>query len=189
MPEKADIVNLERFNKGLTYQEYVAQIKTNRDQFDKNYSEFQLKEEDKRFFQELNQRRGPIRVLVLGEDWCPDVYRGMPVMARIAEEAGLEMRVFPRDQNQDLMNLYLNQGQFMSIPTIVFFDRDFNEMGHWIERAKAATEFMTRVREELTKSGRSEEEVRAEARRRNLEIWDTWRQEQVRELRELLKEH
>ena len=187
MPDKADVVNLERFSKGLTYQEYVNQIKSNKDQFDKNYGEFKLKEEDKQSFQELVQRRGPIRVLVLGEDWCPDVYRGVPVMARIAEEAGLDMRVFPRDQNHDIMNFYLNHGQFMSIPTIVFFDKDFTELGHWIERAKAATEFMTKVRDELTKSGKSEEEIRAESRRRNQEMWDTWRQEQVRELKELLK--
>ena len=34
---------------------------------------------------------GPAKVLILGEDWCPDVFRGMPVVVRMAEAAGLEI--------------------------------------------------------------------------------------------------
>jgi hypothetical protein len=32
------------------------------------------------------------------------------------------------------MSQYLKDGQHQSIPVFVFFDQDFRELGHWIER-------------------------------------------------------
>jgi len=57
----------------------------------------------------------------------------------------MELRVFPRDANMDIMDQYLNQGKFASIPTFVFFDRDWRELGQWIERPAAATAIMALV--------------------------------------------
>ncbi len=139
------VVTPERFTQGLTYEEYVAQVKTNKEQFDRNYQEFQLSEEDREFFSNVNRIKGPVKVVALAEEWCPDVYRGLPVMATIAEAASMEMRVFPRDQNHDIMNEYLNQGVFMSIPVFAFFDEDFNALCHWIERPHEATAFISQV--------------------------------------------
>jgi len=49
------------------------------------------------------------------------------------------MRVFLRDQNVDLTDCFLNNG-YRSIPIVVFFDKDWNEVGRWIERAGTATQ-------------------------------------------------
>jgi hypothetical protein len=81
---------------------------------------------------------GPAKVLVIGEDWCPDVFRGMPVMARIAEAAGMELRVLERDQHTDVMHHFRANGEFDSIPVFVFFTRDGRYLTHWIERPEAA---------------------------------------------------
>ncbi len=74
----------------------------------------------------------------------------LPVAGRMAEELpDWDLRVFIRDKNLDIMSEYLKDGQFMSVPCLVFFDNDFNEMGRWIERPHAADEFGTRLTEEL----------------------------------------
>jgi uncharacterized protein (UPF0210 family) len=39
----------------------------------------------------------------------------------------------------DLTDCFLNNG-YRSIPIVVFFDKDWNEIGRWIERAGAATQ-------------------------------------------------
>ena len=44
------------------------------------------------------------------------------------------MRVFLRDKNPDLMDQYLNQGMFRSIPVFAFFDEDMNEVARFVER-------------------------------------------------------
>src|SRR6266542_887744 len=127
MVQGTSVVTPERFASGLTYQDYIAQIQANQDRFQENYegAKGQITDEDVKRFKELMARpNGPARVLVLGEDWCPDVYRGMPVIAALAEATGLEMRVFPRDQHLDIMNEFLNKGEFQSIPTLVFYTKD-----------------------------------------------------------------
>lgn len=180
------IVNPQRFAQGLTYEQYLAQIEANREHFERNQQEFQYSPDDEQAFARLSQKIGPIKVLTLAEHWCPDVYRGLPIMARIAEKAGMELRVFPRDKNLDIMNLYLNQGKYLSIPTFVFFDKNWQALGQWIERPAVATQLMNQIREELAKTNLSQEETRAELRKRVEGLWGHWRQETVRELRELL---
>ena len=46
--------------------------------------------------------------------------------------------MFLRDQNVGSSGHFLNNG-YQSIPVVVFFDKDWNEIGRWIERAHVAT--------------------------------------------------
>jgi len=67
------------------------------------------------------------------------VHRNSPLVAHICEAIpGCELRVFFRDQNADLRDSLLNNG-YQSIPVVVFFDKDWNEVGRWVERAHMAT--------------------------------------------------
>lgn len=180
------LVTLERFARGLTYAQFLAAAQSNREGFEQNYREFQLGEEERRFFAAFNQKHGPVKVLAIGEDWCPDVVRGLPVMVRIAEAAGMELRVFPRDQNLDLMDLYLKEGKFRSIPVFAFFDRDFHPIGHWIERPATADQHLEKLRQELERRDIPEEAKRAERLKHIAQQRSLWQRETARELRELL---
>jgi hypothetical protein len=89
-------------------------------------------------------------VLVLAEDWCGDVIANLPILGRIANEAGtLDLRVFLRDENDDLMSQYLNKGTYKSIPVFAFFDDDFREVGRFIERPDSVTELRAKRRAEI----------------------------------------
>ena len=183
---KESVVTPERFASGLTYQQYIAQIERNREKFEFNHRETKLSEEDVQAFRELVARPdGPAKVLILGEDWCPDVFRGMAVMARIAEAAGMEVRVFPRDQNLDIMNEFLNQGEHQSIPTFVFYTRDHQYLAHWMERPALAN--WQRPIQMKIFEGRSREEAMPDYEKfQQGETWAGWRQATVQEIRELL---
>lgn len=183
--ETRKVVTSQRFTQGFTYPDYIAQIPTNKERFQQSYDEFKLSENDKAFFVS-QMKRHSLKVLALGEEWCPDVYRGLPVMARIAEAAGLEYRIFPRDKNPDIMNLYLNQGKHMSIPVFVFLDKDLGYLCHWIERPAAANKFMAELNAELAQKNLPQEERMREMRRRMNPLWESWRQETAKELRELV---
>ncbi|HEY8491358.1 MAG TPA: thioredoxin family protein [Dehalococcoidia bacterium] len=188
--QRESVVTPERFAQGLTWAQWMEQIERNRDRFQQNYDRTELTEEQAAAFRELVARPdGPGKVLALGEDWCPDVYRGLPVMARIAEAAGLELRIFFRDQNKDIMNEFLNQGQFESIPTFVFYTKDHRYIAHWIERPKIANEQMGEVRKLM--EGKSREEARDVYFRwqDTSPVWAGWRQATITEILELLREH
>ena len=183
---KESVVTAERFAAGLTYPEYAERIQRNRAKFDYNYDETHLADDDARAFRELAARpEGPVRVLVLAEDWCPDVFRGLPVMARIAEEAGMELRIFSRDQNIDIMSEFLHEGKHQSIPVFVFYTRSQRYLAHWIERPALANEQMHLVNAIF--QGKTAEEALPEYDRfQQGEVWANWRQETVREIRALL---
>jgi thiol-disulfide isomerase/thioredoxin len=140
-------VTRERFESGLTYDQWKAQMTRNRERHDANERELQLSADDVAAFKRLKQ---PVNVLVLAEDWCGDVIANVPVVGRIANEAGtLNVRVFLRDQNEDLMDQYLKDGKYKSIPAVVFFDDDFNELGRFIERPDSVTQLRAQKRSEM----------------------------------------
>ena len=97
------------------------------------------------------QPEGPANILVISEDWSSDCRRDVPMLARLAEAGGLELRIFQRDgrtfsnapkadpaesPNADIVNEFLNDkdGQtFQSVPVAVFLTRDFRVIYRYIE--------------------------------------------------------
>ena len=190
MTGKTSVVTPERFASGITYEKYIGQINVNLERFQQSYERCQLTPEDAEFFTKATKDpHGPMKMLVLGEDWCPDVFRGMPVMARIAEASGIEMRVFPRDQHLDIMDEFLANGEFKSIPVAVFYTKDLDYIGHWIERSAQANEERVQIQEavNLEMPNADEQEVRAEVRARSQAKTSDWQQASIKEMRQLVE--
>ncbi len=136
-------LDAQRFTTGLTWKDYLAQMGDTRARTEDNYQKAVLTKEERQFFGGVGQVR---YALMLAENWCGDVHRNSPLLARITEAMpNCELRVFFRDQNLDLTDCFLNSG-YRSIPILVFFDRDWNEIGRWIERPAAATQRMFAIR-------------------------------------------
>jgi hypothetical protein len=130
-------VTREQFAQGMMYDDYKAQMTRNQERFATNERTVAL---DPATLEQVRSLPRPLDVLVLAEDWCGDVIDNLPILGRIAAESGrLNLRIFLRDQNVELMDQYLNQGQFRSIPVFVFFDQEFREVGRFIERPASVT--------------------------------------------------
>jgi thiol-disulfide isomerase/thioredoxin len=140
-------IDRARFDQGLTYDAFKEQMTRNRDRLEENEKRMELSKEDLAAFRALP---GPVKVVVLAEDWCGDVIANLPVLGRLAKDSGkLDVRIFLRDQNDDIMQRYLNKGQFKSIPVFIFFDDAFRELGHWIERPASVTEVRAKHRKNI----------------------------------------
>src|SRR5512145_788690 len=136
-------LDAKRFETGLTWKDYVAQMGDTRARTEDNYAKSVLTEDERKFFARVTQVR---YVLMMAENWCGDVHRNSPLVAHAVEAMpNAQLRVFFRDQNLDLTDCFLNNG-FRSIPIVVFFDEDWNEVGRWIERAHAATAKVVGIR-------------------------------------------
>ena len=87
------------------------------------------------------------RMLVLNEFWCGDGAQILPVHEALeAEAAGkLEVRVLLRDQNVDVMDLFLTNGG-RSIPKTVLLDADMNVLGTWGPRPEDAMALVRRIK-------------------------------------------
>lgn len=177
---QTNVVTSERYAKGLSYKDWLTKLDINVDKFNKNYEEFQLKLEDAKFFIDAsNKTNGPAKILALGEGWCPDVIRGMPMIGKLAEATGMELRVFFRDQNLDIMNQFLLKGQFQAIPVFVFYTKDMRYICHWIERPESTNVEYAEVRAKLGADRSKFGEI-------TLARWEHYRQESIREMKELL---
>jgi hypothetical protein len=125
-----------RFATGLTWKDYMAQMGDTKARTEENYQKSALTDDERKFFSGVKNVK---YVLMLAENWCGDVHRNSPLVAHVVDAIpGAELRVFFRDQATDLRDTYLNNG-FQSIPVVVFFDKNWNEVGRWYERAHAAT--------------------------------------------------
>jgi len=140
-------VTREQFESGMTYDAYKAQMTRSRDQLEQNEQSLELGAADVTAFRNLPR---PLHVLALAEDWCGDVIANLPILGRIARESGkLDVRVLLRDQHLDVMDQYLKEGKFRSIPVFVFLDDAFNELAVWIERPESVTQARETRRREL----------------------------------------
>src|SRR5437870_7764271 len=126
----------KRFKSGLTWKDYMAQMGDTRARTEENYAKTKLTDEERKFFCSVKAVK---YVIMTAENWCGDVHRNSPLIANIVEAIpGAELRVFFRDKETDLRDAVLNNG-YQSIPVVVFLDKDWNEIGRWVERAHAAT--------------------------------------------------
>ncbi|MDI3340576.1 MAG: thioredoxin family protein [Sphaerobacter sp.] len=130
----------ERFAQGLTADAFRAAMTKNQERYDANLAAAAavITEEDRRLF-----GAQPLSIVAIAEDWCTDVIHFLPVVVSLAQQVpSIELRIFLRDQNLDLMDQYLNQGKYRSIPVFVIYDAEWNELGHIIERPAAMTAAM-----------------------------------------------
>ena len=128
---KVAVVTKERFEQGLTPTQYVAQMGMNRERFVRALDATTVRPEDARVLERLNWTT---RVLVITEDWCGTSLACVPPVVKLVEgRPNIEMRIFLRDANPDLMDQFLKKGLYRSIPVFVFFDADMNELARFIE--------------------------------------------------------
>ena len=78
----------------------------------------------------MRANAGDMRLLILSEDWCSDCFSAVPLIARLAEAAGVELRVLARDANPDLMDAHLTSGT-RSIPVAMVLDPDYQVRAWW----------------------------------------------------------
>ena len=138
-------VSRQRFDSGMTYEQWMESITKNRERFIANYEAALIRSEDIEAFKGQPE---PLNVMVLGEDWCGDVIANLPIIAKLAHMVGpkLNLRIFKRDENLDIMDQYLYKGEFRSIPVVVVFDQNMKARGMWWERPQIARDEMDEAR-------------------------------------------
>ena len=116
--------NLEELKKEREEaEEYVQALKD-------SYNQVLVSNEAKEFIKSI---QSPLKLIALAEYWCSDARANLPVMVHISElNPNIELRIFPRDANLELMKQYLFRGKSMSIPAFGFCDEDFIEFGRWL---------------------------------------------------------
>lgn len=180
-----------RFGEGLSFEEYLNHCSMNVPTMRQNFEETQPDDEAHRYFHGLcrKMRPGSLKILVLSEDWCGDCVENVPIVAKLAYLFPVfDLRIFPRDENLDIMDGYLTGGKRV-IPVVAFFDENGEEIGRFIERPARAHRFLEEYLREHVPRDESERKqimykARAELRRLYKEFL---RDETISEMRSVLE--
>ena len=97
--------------------------------------------------QEFQKVKRPQTWLVLTEGWCGDAAQSLPILNKIASDtANIDLKIVLRDENLDLMDLFLTNGG-RSIPKLIVLDKDNNVLDFWGPRPTIATKMVTDYKE------------------------------------------
>jgi hypothetical protein len=203
-------VTAERFAQGRTFDEYLTYVgsagnlareafggtylpdagstggprRDNSAIFRERYAKARLTDQQAAAMKRLaSQPGGPAKLLVISEDWSSDCRRDVPMLARLAEAGGLEMRIFNRDgsrilgqrrpdpakypdANHDLALQFMKKderGEWASLPVAVFFTKDLRELHRYIEFPAIYHKDAIRGRQGAARAGETAEQAKARA--------------------------
>ena len=118
----------ERFLTAPEFSQYAAAAQKNADLWQGIYRTAQIPGD---LLERASQLSASWHLLVLSEDWCGDAVNTIPMLAKFVEQVpSLDLRLLPRDQNLDLMDVHLSHGT-RSIPVVIALDEEFSERGWW----------------------------------------------------------
>ncbi len=130
------MITAERFAEGMTFAVYVDTMQESREAFAAAFAAFALRPEDHAALQTV---RGPLRVVALTEDWCGDALLYLPVVGRMAADAGWALHLFRRAVAPDVDAAFSQAGLRRAIPTVVFYDAAMQQVAHFVERPTQVT--------------------------------------------------
>ena len=199
-------VTAARFAKGRTFDEYVKYVgssenlareafgsyfpdggskgsarKDNSAIFRERYAKARLTEAQTAAIEWLAaQPGGPANILVISEDWSSDCRRDVPMLARLAEAGGLQLRIVNRDgprilwtrrpdpaaapdANWDLMLEFMkttDTGEWASLPAVGIYSKDFQLLGRYLEFPSVYHKDRIRGHQQAARPGETEAQAR-----------------------------
>ena len=121
------VIDAARYEAALRFPAYLSSVEKNSELWQGVYRTVVVPAEA---VERLRNVSGQWRLLALSEDWCGDCVSTLPLIARLAELSGIDLRVLGRDANDDLMAEHLTTAT-RSIPVVMVLDREFREHGWW----------------------------------------------------------
>jgi len=232
-------VTPQRFAKGMTFDEYVKYVGTPENLAREGFSAYHPdagsiggpRKDNSAVFRERYARTkladyqvaavkwlaaqpdGPAKILVISEDWSSDCRRDLPILQRLAEAGGLELRIFNRDGkkildrrrpdpavapdgNHDLMLEFMNAkngGEFASLPAVGIYTKDFRLLYRYLEYPAVYHKDKVRGHMQQARAGETETDRKARDAREFLTMqqspfFDLWASAGVDEILSALYE-
>ena len=122
-----------KFNQGMTTQQYIDQIKVNKDPFVEIYETVKIPDDSLNIFNRLSE---PLNLAVFTADWCGDAMSTTPVILKLADSTpNIFLQVFNRDDELELSNSLIPEHRAGTVPIFVVMDKDMQQMVRFIETA------------------------------------------------------
>ncbi|MER1999421.1 MAG: thioredoxin family protein [Lysinibacillus sp.] len=132
------------FEESVTMKEYMDNMSQLKEPSFAIYEKFELPNDG--FVDQL--RAVNIHILAITEDWCGDAMLNNPIIRKVAEAAGVEVRTALRDADTDLIDRHLTNGG-RSIPVYLLLNEAGEVIGKWGPRAPELQAYVDEGRAKL----------------------------------------
>ncbi|WP_042478784.1 thioredoxin family protein [Bacillus ndiopicus] len=132
------------FEEAISIQQYMDNMSTLREESFAIYNKFHVPNDE--FIEQL--KNSNLHILAITEDWCGDAMLNNPIVRKVAEAAGLDMRTSLRDADTDLIDKYLTNGG-RAIPIYLLLNEAGDVVGKWGPRAPELQQFVMDARSQL----------------------------------------
>jgi hypothetical protein len=123
---------IHEFEAAMRFDEYLSVVEKNADLWLGIHARASVHASDIARIEATNTQW---HLLVISEDWCGDAVNTVPVVARLAEQAGnVDMRIITRDDHLDIMDRHLSPAGARAIPVVMVLNEAFEEVGWWGSR-------------------------------------------------------
>ena len=93
-------------------------------------------------------KNSDVHILTITEDWCGDAMLNNPIIRKVAEAAGIEIRAVLRDADTDLIDRHLTNGG-RAIPVYLLLNKAGEVVAKWGPRAPELQELVVKMRSKL----------------------------------------
>jgi len=125
------VTTLDRLvENGKTWEQFLSGVSAQREVWLKTESAVTVSLD---FIERAETASRGLQLLVVAEDWCPDSAYSVPYVARLAQSAGIPLRVLDRAAGEPLMATHRTSDGRTATPTIVLL-RNGRDAGAWVER-------------------------------------------------------
>ncbi|WP_069651033.1 thioredoxin family protein [Caloranaerobacter ferrireducens] len=130
------------YDKGVSFDEFVNKDKdTYREKTLEILNKIKLNDDLINKVKSIDKK---IKVLVCAEIWCPDCMINVPVLEKIRQyNDNIDISIVEKDGNEDFFIKYSEEDR-VKIPTFVFFDENFKELGSFVEHPKKIKDIISK---------------------------------------------
>ena len=157
-------ISKEQFESGMSTQQYIDQIKVNKDPFLEIFNAVELPSDAAEW---VNGLSNPINLAVFTADWCGDAVSTTPVILRLADSSSnVNLQVFNRDDDVPLADTFLPEHRAGTVPIFVVLDNDMGEVARFIETANGLVPQIDAMDEAINRDTEGLEEAEQRQARR-----------------------
>lgn len=122
----------ELFNKGISYEKLLKESdEDNKNKINEVFNSIDFEEKNLNRIKSIDKE---INVLMVAELWCPDCIMNVPAVKKMQEiNSNIRISIVDIEENRHFFSKYAVEEK-VKIPTFVFYNEDFKEIGSFIEK-------------------------------------------------------
>ncbi|WP_416197282.1 MAG: Thioredoxin [Sporanaerobacter sp.] len=123
----------EIFERGVSFEDFVNMDSNSyREKTLEIYDSLSFKEESIERIKSIDKK---INILICAEIWCPDCMINVPIVEKMRQiNENIHISIVGKEENKDFFKVFNIEENIVRIPTFVFYDEYFTQLGSFVER-------------------------------------------------------